>query len=395
VTNIYLYCRIPLCSSSSLNTTHVTNNTPDLFPLKLNWLLRLPWHVDRKNIPDILRRFNSQTLSSYETLNMVKRSIPETAPIKVTEILPRLKDGGAFVKFSYAADVTAKDVEKQIAEHLKQHPIKPWFSPFQRVRTSLVIGKPWLEDLYRFPSSRIKVEFVPTTPGGEVAELSQEILYSLFRQYGKLAEISSQPADSKILPKYATLDFSRMRHAIMAKNCLHGLKVTEEAGGGKAGTVLRLSFEPKMKSHWIKDWLVNHPRVVIPAVAALIATITVAVFDPIRTFFIKAHVDHAFSLKDNKLYKWFKSQASDFLDFRGHHRSEDISLSAIWDDRKSVIDQLHTWLIETADTFIIVQGPRGSGKKELVVDQALKDRRNTLIIDCKPIQGMWFSSQES
>ena len=53
---------------------------------------------------------------------------------------------------------------------------------------------------------------------------------------------------------------------------------------------------------------------------------------------------------------------------------------------KSTIDQLHTWLIETADTFIIVQGPRGSGKKELIVDQALKGRPNTLLIDCKPIQ---------
>lgn len=42
--------------------------------------------------------------------------------------------------------------------------------------------------------------------------------------------------------------------------------------------------------------------------------------------------------------------------------------------------------METADTFIIVQGPRGSGKKELVVDQALQDKKLKLVIDCKPIQ---------
>jgi hypothetical protein len=263
--------------------------------------------------------------------------------------------------------------------------MKPWFSPFRRIRTHLVVGKPWLEDLYRFPSCRIKVEFVPPSPGLEAAELSQETLYSLFRKYGKLAEISSQPSDSKVLPKFAYLDFSRMRHAIMARNCLHGVEISEAAGGGKAGTVLRLSYEPKMKSHWIREWIVNHPRVVIPAVAALVATFTVAVFDPIRTFFIKAHIDHAFHLKDNRIYKWFKSQASDFLTF-SRRRSEEVSLSAIWDDRKSVIDQLQTWFIETADTFIIVQGPRGSGKKELILDQALKGRPNTLLIDCKPIQ---------
>ena len=42
--------------------------------------------------------------------------------------------------------------------------------------------------------------------------------------------------------------------------------------------------------------------------------------------------------------------------------------------------------METAETFIVIQGPRGSGKKELVIDQALKDRKHKLIIDCKPIQ---------
>jgi len=114
----------------------------------------------------------------------------------------------------------------------------------------------------------------------------------------------------------------------MARNCLHGMKVAEEAGGGSAGTILRLSYEDKMKSHWIRDWLVNHPRVVIPAVAALIATFTVAVFDPIRTFFIKSHIDHAFNLKDNSVYKWFKSQASDLLSFRVH-RSEEVKSSIL------------------------------------------------------------------
>lgn len=57
---------------------------------------------------------------------------------------------------------------------------------------------------------------------------------------------------------------------------------------------------------------------------------------------------------------------------------------ALWDDRKKDIDQIRAWLIETTDTFIVVQGPRGSGKRDLL-EQALKDRRNNLIIDCKPI----------
>ena len=79
------------------------------------------------------------------------------------------------------------------------------------------------------------------------------------------------------------------------------------------------------------------------------------------------------------------SRATDALKF-GRHKPEDAGLSAIWDDRKDDIGQIQTWLMESADTFIVIQGPRGSGKKELVLDQALKGRKNTLLIDCKPIQ---------
>ncbi|KAL3424664.1 hypothetical protein PVAG01_03945 [Phlyctema vagabunda] len=355
-----------------------------LFPLKLNWALRIPWQAE-KSLPELLVRFNNQTLKSYEPMNLVKRAIPSSIPIKVTEILPRLKDGGAFVKFSHADGISAKEIEGLLSKYLEEHPIKPFFNPFRRVQANLVRGKPWLEDLYRFPSSRLKVEFIPTRPGESAAELSQETLYSLFRRYGKLAEIISQPSDSKIMPKYAYIDFARIRHAIMARNCMHGFQILEEAVGGKAGTQLRLSYEAKMKAHWIRDWLKDHPRVVIPLVAAILTTITIAVFDPIRTFFIKAKIDHAFDVKDSKVYQWFKSQATDIFTFR-RHKSEEASLHAIWDDRREVIDQLSTWLMETADTFIVIQGPRGSGKKELLMDQALKDRKNTLMIDCKPIQ---------
>lgn len=107
----------------------------------------------------------------------------------------------------------------------------------------------------------------------------------------------------------------------------------------------------------------------------------------IRTFFIKAHINHSFQISDNKVFRWLRSQATkanDILAFR-RHRTEDHGLTAIWDDRKSDIQQIRTWLLENADTFIVVQGPKGSGKRELVLDQALNDRRFKLVIDCKPI----------
>jgi hypothetical protein len=89
-------------------------------------------------------------------------------------------------------------------------------------------------------------------------------------------------------------------------------------------------------------------------------------------------------LQDNRVYKWIKGYATDIIHWR--RKNDDDGMEAVWDDRKDNIEQIQTWLMETADTFIIVQGPRGSGKRELVVDQALKDKKYKLIIDCKPVQ---------
>jgi RNA12 protein len=83
------------------------------------------------------------------------------------------------------------------------------------------------------------------------------------------------------------------------------------------------------------------------------------------------------------VYKWLRSYATDIFTFR-RKRADDAGMEVIWDDRRSNLSQIQAWLVESTDTFIIVQGPRGSGKRE-VVDKAL-NKRQKLVIDCKPIQ---------
>ena len=141
--------------------------------------------------------------------NIAERALPSKLNIQVTEVLPRVAEGGAFIKFSHAPEEEAKATERRVRDFLKDKPLKPWFNPFQRVRTSLVLGRPWVEDLHRWPDPRVKVEFVPASAGQPVEELSQETLYSLFRRYGKLADIKPQPTDSKDLPKFAYLTSGR------------------------------------------------------------------------------------------------------------------------------------------------------------------------------------------
>ncbi|KAH9893720.1 RNA12 protein-domain-containing protein [Xylariomycetidae sp. FL2044] len=356
----------------------------NLFPLKLAGLFRAPWQSPEDDIAQLMRRFEKPNLGILDPIHMVKRSIPENLPAKVSVILPRLKDGGAFVKFSHPPEVDPAEIESQISKLLEENPVRPFFNPFRQVQVGLVKGVPWLEDLHRFPKARLRVEFVPRNPGEEAVELSQETLYSLFRRFGKIAEITSQPWDSKVLPKYAYVDFAFVRDAIMARNCLHGYVVPEALGGGKSGTKFRMSYQDRVKSHRIWEWITNHPRIVIPILVALLTGLTVMVFDPIRSYFVKAHVSRKFRLSNNGLYRWFQQQTSDLFAFR-RQKVDQAGLNAVWTDRKDLIDQIRNWLMETAETYIVIQGPRGSGKQELVLDQALKGRGNVLVVDCKPI----------
>lgn len=358
----------------------------NIFPLRLQWLTRIPF-LDASTVIKAYRKVNSPHIALADPTGIIDRALPHNLPIKIQSILPRLREGGAYVKFQHENGVTAEELEGTIKDYLLHKPIRPWFNPLRRVRTFLVKGKPWIEDLYRLPSSRVKVEFLPTSPEASAAELTQETLYSLFRRYGTILEMVSQPSDSKVAPRFAYVDFSRVRYATMAKNCMHGFILVEEAGGGKSGTLLKLSYEPKARGKWFRDWLSSHPRIVLPIVAALIAGLSVSIFDPIRTWSIRLHITHGLHLDQNKYYQWIVKQLSRGYDYvrLGSKKSEDANLNAIWEDRHAQMQQLKTWMSESADTFIVIQGPRGAGKKQLV-EQALAGMPYRLVIDCKKIQ---------
>ena len=307
-------------------------------------------------------------------------------------MIPRFNEGGAFVKYSHKPELTEAEVVDAVKRTLEEHRITPWFNPFQVVRVGRVRGRPWIEDLRRIPSPQLRVEFLPAAPGETAVEPTPETLYSFFRKYGRLRDIRSAPPGSKSPHSYAIIEFARPKYAVMAKNCLHGYVLP--AKDGKAGTRLKLTYERIIKASSFKDWSVNHPRVVFPLLAALIAGITVAVFDPIRTFFmfdpirtffIELKLKTSFPTEKYPVLQWIRDFASSAT-ILGRRRKAGQGLAAVWEDRSEDNALLQSWLTENIDAFIVVSGPRGSGKKEFVVDQALKNCKYKLVIDCKRIQ---------
>ncbi|CAG8316520.1 unnamed protein product [Penicillium nalgiovense] len=388
-----LWGRSTIRCTSSIRSGHISVGENEgiiyvnnIFPHRLQWLLRGPLsHI--QSLEGFLARVNNPGLAAADPTRIVQQVFPKDLGLEIKEVVTRYKEGGAFVKYALKSDIRNEIIQNAIKEHLKTNPIKPWFNPTLKVDADLVRGTPWIEDLYRIPSQTLKVEFLPTSPDNSAAELTQESLYSLFRPYGKLLDIQTQPSDSKVEPRYAILRFERPRFAVMARNCMHGFVVSEEAGGGKSGTRFKINYERKIKLFMIKDWILNHPRLVIPAIAALIATITVIIFDPIRTFFVMLKIKSSIQSEENPVLQWVRKQASKASMFPFGKRKSDLrGLAAIWEDRQTEIAQLRAWLTETVETFIVIHGPRGSGKRELVLEQALKEHKYKVIIDCKQIQ---------
>ncbi|EEA23126.1 mitochondrial escape protein 2 [Talaromyces marneffei ATCC 18224] len=359
----------------------------NILPLRLQWLYRLLWIGDSYAVNQVLKRVDKPSYAAADHWAIVRRALPPDMHVNIKEVIPRLSEGGLFIKYSLPdGEKRPKgEIAAAVEEYLKKNPIHPWFNPLDRVGVGCVLGKPWIEDMYHFPSPRLKVEFLPSSSNSTPEELTPEALYSLFRRYGKIKDIDRQPPDSKVLPKYAMVEFTRAKYAILARSCIHGVTIPETVSGGGGGSVLRITYERKVKAHWIREWLFTHPRIVIPAIAALIAGITVIIFDPIRTFFIKMKVKDLFNVDDKAIWSWIRDEVRK-ANFLSENRSEKKVFRALSDDRQEDINRLQAWLGENGNTFIVVQGPHGSGKREIVIDQALKDRKYKLIIDCNQIQ---------
>lgn len=79
---------------------------PDLFPLKLSYLLAPLW----KSETQLVSQFESSRLGIANPAQVVKRATKDL-PLRITEIIPRIKDGGAFVKFTYEGEASPAEIE--------------------------------------------------------------------------------------------------------------------------------------------------------------------------------------------------------------------------------------------------------------------------------------------
>lgn len=99
------------------------------------------------------------------------------------------------------------------------------------------------------------------------------------------------------------------------------------------------------RTNVVRQWIVDHPRLTVPFMAASLAGITYAVFDPIRVFFVHAKVTQRFNPDEYALYRWLRRET--WARLLNHDREDMSGDAGAWSDREEDSNKLKEWLNES------------------------------------------------
>ncbi|EJT98381.1 hypothetical protein DACRYDRAFT_96567, partial [Dacryopinax primogenitus] len=352
-----------------------------VFPIRFAWwdIRYLIARVEKEDIIDqITALINDCTAHNFQVL----------------EVDAAQKDGGVFVHFQYDAPAQGrgddferlKEIEQGVRDEVDRRGGLPTWKRIGMGHVWLVRGKPWREDLYRFPSQLLRVEF-------DGPDVDHESLYDILRPYGRIAEMTTPtpvPAGSL---RSSLIVFTHTHSATLARNCLHGVYVAPHAHDlgaihafppdGKL-TRLRMVYERAIKEHLIRDWISNHPRIALPVAAFLLATLTYTIFDPVRAWFVEAKVLDWFDYRNYSAFRWLRRNTIERLpfDMSGNAPAAMPSASSAWREREDAASAIKAFLSEQPSNFALVSGPEGSGKSVMIHHALSTGHRHALIIDC-------------
>ncbi|RIA92615.1 RNA12 protein [Glomus cerebriforme] len=286
---------------------------------------------------------------------------------KIEGVKIRKKEDGMFVNFTFRVDQAQKEMAleeiiQRVQTFLKDKKDFLWFN----INAHLVKGEPFIDDLIdRYPASRLRVEF-------QGPDVLTETLYKYLEPYGLIRDINLFPASSKDFSRYALVQYAKIRSAICAKNCVHGIIVN--------GTRLNIIYDHPIKMYKLYIWITTHPTIStisLPLIPFIIVAAVVGItygLDLVCYFFVKSRITyyHLYQrLRENTINR--------FTTFREKSGDEIFSFST-----KEQEDKLQNWLKDPPESFIVLLGPANSGKSALV-NKIIRGRRNTLSIKCDDI----------
>lgn len=153
----------------------------------------------------------------------------------------------------------------------------------------------------------------------------------------------------------------------------------------------------------LRKWILDHPRISLPLGAALFIGIPAAMFDPIRIYSIRTTITRSlsipfdtgftnlpiFSTITEKLLEWWDRVLERMQTIRPFVTSQRRNLA--WPGEPEGINvarsKISNWLDEKPETFMLVIGPKGSGKSYLVNSISSEKQLMELTISCHELAG--------
>jgi hypothetical protein len=160
---------------------------------------------------------------------------------------------------------------------------------------------------------------------------------------------------------------------------------------------LDVGYDPFIHDFWFWNWITSHPRIVLPIILALLGILSLVIFDPIRIYSIEAEIKDEFRVK--KIYhyilSWFSFGVDKLKNSLWDSKNKSRNLSNLKSlEQLQALEKLELNLHGTPENIILVHGPPGSGKSDLV-SAAVSSRLYTLGINCKSILSEHASKQIS
>ncbi|KAI0079001.1 hypothetical protein K474DRAFT_1592893 [Panus rudis PR-1116 ss-1] len=353
--------------SSSANTSSTSEEgwlfVDSVFPTRLGtWDLR--YHIGYAREESLLARLSALF------------SKVDKHGFRVLSYEPHAKDGGVFVKFAYNAN-TSESTLDDLLETLRDNAVKhggvpSWFG-LPHGNIWLVKGRPWREDLMRYPSNILKVAF----DGPDVPE---ETVYNLLRPYGRIADMQPPTPVPAGTLRSMTVIFRQVRASVSSKNTLHSLTIYP-APGSTTPTRLRLSYQPPIQPHVVRDYINNHPKIFLPVFLFLLGTLTYTIFDPVRIFMVEGKMNDWFDYRQYRLFQWVRANTVERLSFSNEESSKETRVENVWKERLEAQEALSRYFSDMPATIAFIHGPQGSGKSRLLNSTLEEKGRKALVID--------------
>lgn len=256
-------------------------------------------------LPASIGRWDPRRLLGLGMGMRLKGWLPSDMKALSVELTPR--EGAAIARCQYdkrrykTADALLQAIKQNLSK-TRSDVLVHKLARMPSTRPFVIQGEPFLEDVISnwtsrtlrvtifldrmvpgtAPNTCASIDFSRQTSGFSYPLTLEEEIYSVFRPYGKIDNLSvlGDAVAQAGNVGGATVEFHSVYSAMAAILCVRGVRLP-------GNRVLHADYIPFLATRTLSKFMKDHTRIALALLALLLALLSIAVLDPIRKFSIK------------------------------------------------------------------------------------------------------------